>query len=359
MESFFISLTGLGTAIAILSSAVTSIWCGWMLKRKRKADLRKAFFKKNGGLLLQQQVHSQDVVVKTQIFTIEELEKATDNFSRNRMCGKGGCGSVYKAMLSDGRIVAIKKSHVMHEKHVSQFINEVVILSRINHRNVVKLLGCCLETEVPLLVYEFIGNGTLSQHASGSLSWEIRVSIAREIAGALSYLHSSASTPVFHRDVKSSNILLNFNFNAKISDFGISRSIPIEKTHLTLTLQGTFGYIDPQYFRSKQFTDKSDVYSFGIVLLELLTGETAVSNCKTKCGLEEKSLVVSFTSAMKEDRVFDVVDDRVREEGRKEEIMDFARLTKQCIKLNGKKRPTMKEVASELDRISKLVATAS
>ncbi|XP_031404496.1 wall-associated receptor kinase 3-like [Punica granatum] len=347
---------GLAVGVSITCSTAMSILCASMVKRKREAKMRKMYFKRNGGLLLEQQITSQeDAVVKTQMFAFEELQRATDDFNQGRMCGKGGFGSVYKGMLSDGRIVAIKRSHMMHEKQVTNFINEVVILSRINHRNIVKLLGCCLETEVPLLVYEFIGNGTLSHHihygerGMPSLSWEVRVRVAAEIAGALAYLHSAASTPIFHRDIKSSNILLDHNYNAKIADFGISRSIPMEKTHLTTALQGTFGYLDPQYFRSNQLTDKSDVYSFGVVLVELLTGERAGS--KTKAEVEEKSLVLNFVTAMKEDRLFDIVDDQVRHEGRRDEIVDFAQLAKRCLKLKGGKRPTMKEVATELERI--------
>ncbi|KAI9200816.1 hypothetical protein LWI28_013669 [Acer negundo] len=219
------------------------------------------FFRQNGGLLLQQQIAShKGAVGTTKIFGIQVLDRATDNFDAGRIRGTGGFCSLYKVMLPYGEIVAIKKARIMDESQVAQFINEVVILSQINHRNIVKLLGCCLETKVPLLVFEFVRNGTREGYVS-SLSWERRFRIALDIAGALAYLHSAASTSIFHRDVKSTNILLDENYNAIVADFGLSRSIPIDRSHLTTQMHGTFGYLDPEYFQSSQFTEKKTMFT--------------------------------------------------------------------------------------------------
>ncbi|GKV50884.1 hypothetical protein SLEP1_g57564 [Rubroshorea leprosula] len=347
-------ILGISLGFTVVCVVIGAWWLSKILKKRRKVKLRSQFFKQNGGLLLQQQLSSTEGnVEKTKIFSTKELERATDNFNRNRILGQGGQGTVYKGMLVDGRIVAVKKSKVPDKEKVKDFINEVVILTQINHRNIVKLLGCCLETEVPLLVYEFIPNGTLFQYIHGqneefSLSWERRLTIASEVASALSYLHSATSIPIYHRDVKSSNILLDEKYRVKVSDFGASRSIAIDQTHLTTNVQGTFGYLDPEYYQSGQFTEKSDVYSFGVVLVELLTGEKPIFLERTKGG---RSLASHFILSMEDNSLFNILDARVKDSSAHEEIMKVAKLAYRCLSLSGKKRPRMIEIAVELEQI--------
>ncbi|KAK8571588.1 hypothetical protein V6N13_047256 [Hibiscus sabdariffa] len=331
-----------------------------LVKKRNNTKLKQKYFKRNGGLLLQQQWSSNESnVEKIKLFTSKELEHATDYYNENRILGRGGQGIVYKGMLTDGSIVAIKKSKLVEEKilderKLEQFINEVMILSQINHRNVVKLLGCCLETKVPLLVYEFVPNGTLyhlihEPNEEFPLTWEMRLRIAIEIANALSYMHSAASIPIYHRDIKTSNILLDDKYKAKVSDFGTSRSVALEQTHVTTRVQGTFGYLDPEYFRSNQFTEKSDVYSFGVVLVELVTGQKPISSSQSEEVV--RSLANFFLLSMKENSLLDIVDPLVQNGGTEEEIVAVAKLAKRCLNLNGKKRPTMKQVALELEWI--------
>ncbi|XP_041997776.1 wall-associated receptor kinase-like 3 [Salvia splendens] len=349
-----IALITIGAVLGGLLLALAGWKAARAIRKKIKDKRRQEFFKRNGGLLLQQQLSSTDNSLdKTKVFTYKELSKATDNYNENRVLGRGGQGTVYKGMLTDGKIVAVKKSKMVEEGDLQDFINEIVILSQINHRNVVKLLGCCLETEVPLLVYEFINNGTLFGHIHDPsedfpLSWEFRLRIGREVAGAIAYLHSAASAPIYHRDIKSTNILLDDKYRAKVSDFGASRTISIDQTHVTTRVLGTFGYLDPEYFQSSQYTEKSDVYSFGVVMVELLTGEKAISSIRAEAG---RSLATQFLDLMEEDQVFDIIDERVVREGKREEIMAVAQLAKRCLHLNGKRRPTMYEVAAELEGI--------
>ncbi|KAF6169674.1 hypothetical protein GIB67_004066 [Kingdonia uniflora] len=222
-----IDFTGIGTGMLLLILLAVAFWLCRKYKNRRICKLKQKFFVRNGGILLEQQTSSGK-------FLIEELERATDNFNESRILGRGGSGTVYKGMLPDGRIVAIKKSKLLDETQIGQFINKLVILSEIKHRNIVQVMGCCLETEVPLLVYEFVSRGTLSEHRHdislvSSISGEDRLRISKVIAGALSYLHSSVSTPIFHRDIKSSNILLDENFKAKYQTLEFQDQYPTSK----------------------------------------------------------------------------------------------------------------------------------
>ncbi|KAL5097733.1 hypothetical protein RYX36_002060 [Vicia faba] len=181
------------------------------------------------------------------------------------------------------------------------------------------------------------------------MTWDMRLRIASEVAGAIFYLHSVASQPIYHRDVKSTNILLDEKYRAKLADFGASRIISIEATHLTTMVQGTFGYLDPEYFYTSQFTEKSDVYSFGVVLAELLTGKKPISSITRS--EDSKNLASYFVQCIEENILFDIIDKRVIEGGEKEHIISVANLAYRCLEINGRKRPTMKEVTLELEGI--------
>ncbi|KAK4254042.1 hypothetical protein QN277_009474 [Acacia crassicarpa] len=346
---------GVGVGVGLLSLFLLGHKLYQYLRQKQERVRKEKLFKQNGGHLLQEKMSCYGNGDKARLFTAEELERATDNYNQSRFLGQGGFGTVYKGMLPDGTIVAVKKAKEIVRSQIETFINEVVILSQINHRNIVKLLGWCLETEAPLLVYEFIPNGTLSHHIhnqelEGKLSWDTRLRISCEVAGAVAYMHSAASIPIFHRDIKTSNILLDHKYSAKVSDFGTSRSVPNDRTHLTTAVQGTFGYIDPEYFQSSQFTNKSDVYSFGVVLIELISGRKPITFSDED---EGRNLVAEFIALMKEDRVFEILDARVVHEGRKDDILSVVNLAKRCVRLNGKKRPTMQEVSAELEGLRK------
>ncbi|XBI22518.1 hypothetical protein VPH35_063533 [Triticum aestivum] len=252
-------------------------------------------------------------IAERMLFSLQELEKATNKFDEARKLGGGGHGTVYKGILSDKHVVAIKKSKVVIQRETDDFINEVAILSQVNHRNVVKLFGCCLETEVPL---------------------------------CLAYLHSAASVSIVHRDVKSANILLDDRVTAKVSDFGASRGIPIGQTGVTTAVQGTFGYLDPEYYHTRRLTEKSDVYSFGVMLVELLTRKKPCVDLSTPGA----SLIAEFILRVNQDKICEMLDQQVIEEGT-EEAKQVAAVALMCLSLKGEDRPTMRQVETKLEVI--------
>ncbi|KAJ0540793.1 putative protein kinase RLK-Pelle-WAK family [Helianthus annuus] len=322
-------------------------------KKRKQLMLRKKFLLKNGALLLEDKLRNG--VGSIQVFGDEELRKATMNYAESMVLGKGGQG-VYKGILPDKRVVAIKKSKISDQEQLEQFIDEIVILGQVNHKNVVRLLGCCLETVVPLLAYEFVSNGTLYHHlhnkTSGatSLSWDSRLRIAHESADAIAYLHSYATRTIIHRDVKSANILLDENYTAKVADFGASEFIPMGHDQISTLFQGTSGYLDPEYLYTGQLTDKSDVYSFGVVLAELLTGLKPIDS---KGSREDKTLATYFMKAKREDLLLEIVDRQVLEEATVEQLKETCYLASRCLDKRDKKRPSMKEVTMKLERIRK------
>ncbi|KAB5568540.1 hypothetical protein DKX38_002333 [Salix brachista] len=342
-----------GTGVGFTSLLMGITWLFWGYKKWKLMKLKEKFFRQNGGMMLEQQLSRREgpVVETTKIFTAEELEKATCNYHESRIVGHGGFGTVYNGTLIDGRTVAIKKSKTIDQSQIEQFINEVVVLYQINHRNVVKLLGCCLETEVPLLVYEYVANGTLFEHIHNkskvsAFTWEIRLKIASETAGVLSYLHSASFMQIIHRDVKSTNILLDNKYMAKVSDFGTSRLVPLDQDELSTMVQGTIGYLDPEYMHTCQLTEKSDVYSFGVVLVELLTGMKVISFDRPE---EERNLSAYFLCALKEDRLVDILQDCMVNQDNMRQVKKVANIARKCIKIRGEERPSMKEVAMELE----------
>ncbi|PNT67402.1 hypothetical protein BRADI_3g27058v3 [Brachypodium distachyon] len=296
-------------------------WTHWLVKKRKLAKIRQRYLLQNGGMLLKQQINQQ--------------------LYDDNIAGRGGFGTVYRGILSDQMVVAIKKSQRVDQSQVEQFVNELVILSQVNHRHVVQLVGCCLESEVPLLVYEFITNGPLFHHlhnTSMPMPWEDRLRISLEIATALAYLHLAPKMPIIHRDVKSSNILLDKSFTAKVSDFGASRPMSYNQTHTTL-VEGTLGYMDPEYFQTNQLTDKSDVYSFGVVLIELLT----------------RSLVLHFSTLFHQNRWLEIVDRQVANEAGVRHVKTVVQLALRCLRCKGEDRPRMIEVAVELEALSRLM----
>ncbi|XBH81283.1 hypothetical protein VPH35_106871 [Triticum aestivum] len=348
-----------GVSVGVFLSLFTCFWVYLGHQKRKLIKAKQSFFEHNGGVILQQQMRSYSGAPGGggggfKIYSEEELKKATNNFAADQILGRGGHGIVYRGVLEDSTIVAIKKSKMMEETETKEFAREMFILSQINHRNVVKLHGCCLEVEVPMLVYEYVSNGTLYHYIHGGKGLEsntaldTRLRIAAESAEALSYMHSSASPPILHGDVKTANILLDGNLTAKVADFGASKLAPSDEAEIATLVQGTCGYLDPEYLMTCQLTDKSDVYSFGVILLELLTGKKVICFDGPEQG---KSLVSRFTIAVKTNRHDEVLDSRVRKEMGPKALEEATHLVMRCVSMSGEERPTMKEVAERLEAL--------
>ncbi|XP_042449910.1 putative wall-associated receptor kinase-like 16 [Zingiber officinale] len=342
----------IGTSISLTFLLVFGMCICMIYQRRKLIQSRKRYFSEHGGMQLLEEMRKLSLAFR--IFSKEELERATNRFDKNRILGQGGYGTVYKGDMGDNQFVAIKQPKVINERQKKEFGKEMLILSQVNHRNIVKLLGCCLEVEVPMLVYEFVPNGNLYEliHSRiiDNIPLAVRLNIARDSADALAYLHYSASPPIIHGDVKSANILLHENYTAKVSDFGASRLNPKDEDQFATLVQGTCGYLDPEYLQTCKLTEKSDVYSFGVVLLELLTRKKAIYFEENG---EETSLASSFILAKKEDRLEELLDNQVTSEGDAELIERIGEMAMQCLSIKGEERPTMKNVADQLNSMRK------
>ncbi|KAF8727464.1 hypothetical protein HU200_019072 [Digitaria exilis] len=298
-------------------------------------------------------VHS----LQTHHFTYEELEEATDSFSGAMEIADGGFGTVYKGQLRDGRVVAVKRLYNNSCRRVEQFLNEAAILSRLRHPNLVLFYGCTSSrSRELLLVYEFVPNGTVADHLHGhraserALTWPLRLSIAVEAAAALAYLHA-VDPPIVHRDVKTSNILLDAGFHVKVADFGLSRLFPADATHVSTAPQGTPGYVDPEYHRCYQLTDRSDVYSFGVVLVELVSSKPPVDVTRDRSEINLAGMAVSKIQQCRLEQLVDMGLGYGSDEATTKAMTMVAELAFRCLQQNGEMRPPIREVLDALRSI--------
>ncbi|KAK2644654.1 hypothetical protein Ddye_019849 [Dipteronia dyeriana] len=300
--------------------------------------------------------HSSKISMKidgVKSFTYEEMASATNNFSSSAQVGQGGYGKVYKGILADGMVVAIKRAQEGSLQGEKEFLTEIQFLSRMHHRNLVSLVGYCDEEGEQMLVYEFMSNGTLRDQLSAAKSKEplgfaMRMSISLGSSKGILYLHTEADPPIFHRDIKASNILLDSKLTAKVADFGLSRLAPVPDlegivpAHVSTVVKGTPGYLDPEYFLTHKLTDKSDVYSLGVVFLELLTGMQPISH--------GKNIVREVNIAYQSGMIFSVIDEKMGSYP-SECVEKFVTLALKCCKDDTDARPSMVEVVRELENI--------
>ncbi|BAT78308.1 hypothetical protein LR48_Vigan561s004900 [Vigna angularis] len=292
-------------------------------------------------------------------FTYDEILVATNCFSESNLLGEGGFGYVYKGVLPCGKQIAVKQLKSGSQQGEREFQAEVETISRVHHKHLVELAGYCVSGAERMLVYEFVPNNTLEFHLHGEgsifLGWTTRIKIALGSAKGLAYLHEG-NPAIIHRDIKASNILLDFNFEPKVSDFGLAKVLPNDShiSHLTTRVMGTFGYVAPEYASSGKLTDKSDVYSYGVMLLELITGRPPI----TAAGSRIESLVdwarPLLARALQEENFDNLVDPRLQKNCDADEMVRMVTCAAACVRHSSKLRPRMSQIVGALEGVVSL-----
>ncbi|PKU80260.1 probable receptor-like protein kinase At1g30570 isoform X1 [Dendrobium catenatum] len=284
-------------------------------------------------------------------FSLGEIRTATRNFDDALVIGSGGFGKVYKGEIEERNLIAVKRAHPSSNQGLAEFETEIEMLSKLRHRHLVSMIGYCEDENEMILVYEYMANGTLRSHLYGSnlppLSWKQRVDACIGAARGLHYLHTGAERGIIHRDVKTTNILLDENLVAKIADFGLSKTGPaLDHTHVSTAVKGSFGYLDPEYYRRQQLTQKSDVYSFGVVLFEVVCARPVVNPELPKDQINLAEWAVRW---QRQRSIETIVDPRLEGDFSLESLKKFGEIAEKCLCDEGKNRPTIGEVLWHLE----------
>ncbi|KAL5562974.1 hypothetical protein UlMin_032721 [Ulmus minor] len=285
-------------------------------------------------------------------YSLKELEMATSRFSEENVIGEGGYGIVYRGVLQDGSVVAVKNLLNNKGQAEKEFKVEVEAIGKVRHKNLVCLIGYCADGAQRMLVYEYIDNGNLEQWLHGDvgsvspLTWDIRMRIAIGTAKGLAYLHEGLEPKVVHRDVKSSNILLDRKWNAKVSDFGLAKLLGSESSYVTTRVMGTFGYVSPEYASTGMLNEGSDVYSFGVLLMEIITGRSPIDYSRPA---GEMNLVDWFKGMVANRRGEEIVDPLIAVQPPPRSLKRALLVCLRCIDMDVNKRPKMGQIVHMLE----------
>lgn len=360
--------TGVATVVA-LAAIFAFVFCFCKNRRKESSDSKN---NNPGWRQLFLHVHSTNnatkgssgypngsvtaSIVVGKRFTLAEICGATKNFDESLVIGVGGFGKVYRGDVEDGGLAAIKRANPQSEQGLAEFQTEIEMLSKLRHRHLVSLIGFCEEQNEMILVYEYMANGTLRSHLFGSglppLTWKQRLEICIGAARGLHYLHTGADRGIIHRDVKTTNILLDENFVAKMSDFGLSKTGPaLEHTHVSTAVKGSFGYLDPEYFRRQQLTEKSDVYSFGVVLFEVVCARAVINPSLAR---DQINLAEWAMKWQRQKLLENIIDPHLKGLYSSLSLEKFGEIAEKCLADEGRNRPTMGEVLWHLEYVLQL-----
>ncbi|KAK4253470.1 hypothetical protein QN277_010138 [Acacia crassicarpa] len=281
------------------------------------------------------------------LYTYKELRTATEDFSPVNKIGEGGFGSVYKGQLKGGKVAAIKVLSAESRQGVREFLTEIKVISEIEHENLVKLYGCCVEGNHRILVYNYLENNSLAQnligrrHSSIQFNWRMRTRICIGVARGIAFLHEEVRPHIVHRDIKASNILLDKDLTPKISDFGLAKLIPANMTHVSTRVAGTIGYLAPEYAIGGKLTRKADIYSFGVLLVEIVSGRC---NTNTQLPTEEQYILERTWDLYERKELVELVDESLNGEFDAEEACRFLKIGLLCTQDDPKVRPLMSSV---------------